>query len=201
MTDSESQPSRFELQLVALMPRLQVWAYRRTGDSEAANDLLQDTLVRALQARSSFAEDSNLGAWLFMIMKNLAADEARKRLRRGPHLAIDQIASALGVAPRQDVEIALRDLWSALAQLSDDQQDLLLRVAVGSESYHDLASDYGVAIGTVKSRVARARADLRGHLEAPADGSTTAPQLCERSSSTYRASARPLSRRPRSSEP
>ncbi len=169
MTDRQPYEGRFELALLDLMPRLTLWARQRTYTADAANDLLQETLLRALQGRDGFVEGTNLGAWLYMIMRNLAADEGRRRARRGPHLAIDDNASLLGEPPRQDHDLALRDLQRAFAELPAAQQELLLRIAAGGERYLDLAEAYGVAIGTVKSRVARARANLRRRLD-PADG-------------------------------
>ncbi|SMF14076.1 RNA polymerase sigma-70 factor, ECF subfamily [Tistlia consotensis] len=168
MTERHERTNGFELALLELMPLLHVWARRRTGSADAAGDLLQDTLLRALQARDGFSPGTNLRAWLFMIMRNLAADEGRRRTRRGPHLSLELAVLALGVAPRQDSELALRDLNRAFARLTDEQQDLLLRVAVGDETYLDLATAYGIAVGTVKSRVARARASLRRQMDEPA---------------------------------
>lgn len=168
MTERHERKNGFELALVELMPLLHLWARRRTNSPDAAGDLLQDTLLRALQARDGFAAGTNLRAWLFMIMRNLAADDGRRRSRRGPHVSLEQSMLTLGVAPRQDSELALRDLGRAFSRLSDEQQDLLLRVAVGDETYLDLAEAYGIAVGTVKSRVARARASLRRQLGEPA---------------------------------
>lgn len=170
MSRPQRRPNRFELDLLDLMPLLQVWARRRTHSPDAASDLLQDTLVRALQARDGFSDGTNLRAWLFMIMRNLAADDGRRRSRRGPHLPLEETTPHLAVQPRQDSDLALRDLERAFSRLSREQQELLLRVAGGGESYLELAETYGIAIGTVKSRVARARDRLRGQMQRLQDG-------------------------------
>lgn len=165
MDHPHRRPNHFELDLLELMPLLQGWARRRTQSADAANDLLQDTLVRALQARNGFSDGTNLRAWLFMIMRNLAADEGRRRTRRGPHLPLEETTLPLSVRPRQDSDLAMRDLQRAFSGLTEEQQELLLRVAAGDETYLELAETYGIAIGTVKSRVARARDRLRGRMQ------------------------------------
>ncbi|BEV46681.1 sigma-70 family RNA polymerase sigma factor [Afipia carboxidovorans] len=142
-----------------MIPALRRYARALTHDREAADDLVQDTLVRALRAEKLFL-GGDLRAWLYTILTNLNRNR-RRSLARRPVLAEyhDDAPEPSGT------EAEGRDIARALATLPDDQRSALLLVALEGLSYRDVAEIQGVPIGTVMSRLARARAQIRSVLD------------------------------------
>lgn len=155
----------FELSLTQLIPELRAYGRRTTGSADVANDLVQDTLVRALEKRATFQPGTNLRAWTFTIFRNLARDRGRWISRHGPHFSLEPEDLPMPSRPTQEDRLAYRDFAQAFERLTQQQRWILLRVGPDGESYETVARRLGVAVGTVKSRVSRARAHLR-HLEA-----------------------------------
>jgi RNA polymerase sigma-70 factor (ECF subfamily) len=146
--------------LEPLIPALRRFARALARDAEAANDLVQDTLVRALRAEHLF-HGGDLRTWLFTILLNL--DRNRRRgLSRRPVLAVIEDVDPAG-APGSDG--SGRDIERGLAMLPSEQREVLLLVSLEGLSYREAAEVQGVPIGTVMSRLSRARTALRAHLE------------------------------------
>ena len=146
--------------LEPLIPALRRFARALARDTEIADDLVQDTLVRALRAEHLF-HGGNLRTWLFTILLNL--DRNRRRgLARRPILAVIEDSDPPGL-PGSDG--SSRDIARGLAMLPPEQREVLLLVALEGMSYHEAAEIQGVPIGTVMSRLSRARAALRTHLD------------------------------------
>lgn len=150
--------------LEPLIPALRRFAYALVRDHDAADDLVQDTLERALSRWTLRRPDGDLRAWLFTILHNLHVSGLRQRLRRGPHLDLDK-APPPGVAATQESGLAMQDVLAALDQLPEEQRSLLLLVGVEDLSYDDAAKVMGVPTGTVMSRLSRGRQRLRNILE------------------------------------
>lgn len=150
--------------LEAQIPALRRYAYALLRDHDAADDLVQDCLERALSRWVLRRPDADLRPWLFAILRNLHVDGHRGRRRRGPHLAYDD-SHAQPIAPDQDDALGLRDALAALDQLPEDQKSLLLLVGVEDLSYEEAARVLGIPIGTVMSRLSRGRRRLRALLE------------------------------------
>ena len=149
----------FERQLVVLAPRLRRHARGLTGDTALADDLVQDTLVRALRSEKLFL-GGDLRAWLYTILTNLNRNRRRSLARQPAMMELhDTTADASGT------EAESRDISRALATLAQDQRAVLLLVVLEGLSYRDVADIQGVPIGTVMSRLARARAHVRAMLE------------------------------------
>ncbi len=147
------------------IPGLKRYAWALLRSDEAADDLVQDTLERAISRWRLRRHDGDLRAWLFAIQRNLFLDGIRQRARRGHHVgaeALDDIASGDGL---QDAALGARDVLGSLDLLPEDQRSVLLLVAVEDLSYADAARVLGVPIGTVMSRLSRAREKMRGYLE------------------------------------
>lgn len=143
----------------AIIPRLRRYARALTGDSVRADDLVQDTLERAWAKLHLWEDGSDLRAWLFAIMHNVFVNGVRvKRLDIAP---LDERAYAIPAPALDDGELGLRDLESALSQLSPEQREVLLLVVLEEMRYEDVASALGVPVGTVMSRLFRARERLR----------------------------------------
>ncbi len=153
-----------EALLEPLIPALRRYAYALLRDHDAADDLVQDTLERALSRWALRRSDGDLRAWLFTIQRNLHVSALRQDRRRGPHVELDESTTPSSAAP-QESGGEVQDILAALDQLPEEQKSLLLLVGVEDLSYDDAAKVMGVPIGTVMSRLSRGRQRLRGLLE------------------------------------
>jgi RNA polymerase sigma-70 factor (ECF subfamily) len=142
--------------LVAAIPNLRAFAITLTGDHTRANDLVQETLLKAWANRDKFEAGTHFKAWLFTILRNTYFSEIRKR-RREVQDVDGQAAAQLVSLPEQQGHLELADFRKALALLSSDQREALLLIGAEGFSYEEAAQISGCAIGTVKSRVNRAR--------------------------------------------
>jgi RNA polymerase sigma-70 factor (ECF subfamily) len=145
--------------LLAAVPSLRAFAISLTNDFTRADDLVQDTLLRALANIDRFERGTNLNAWLFTILRNLFHSEYRKR-KREVEDADGSYAARLTVQPEQGARLDLEDFRTALMQLPLDQREALILVGAEGMSYEDAAAVCHVAVGTIKSRVNRARTRL-----------------------------------------
>jgi len=149
--------------LLAAVPSLRAFAISLSGQVDRADDLVQDTLLRALSNLHRFEPGTNLNAWLFTILRNLFHSEYRKR-RREIEDPDGSYAGRLKVHPEQGSHLDFEDFRSALAKLPSDQREALLLVGASGFSYEEAAHICGCAVGTIKSRVNRARLRLAGLL-------------------------------------
>lgn len=149
------------MKLIEMIPELRSYSRRSTGSADVANDLVQDTLVRALEKRHTFQAGTNQRAWVFTILRNLAKDRGRQITRRGPHFAVDEEDTSLTSEATQERRLAHEDFRRAFERLPQQQRWILMKVGPDGESYDSVARSLGIAVGTVKSRVSRARANLR----------------------------------------
>jgi RNA polymerase sigma-70 factor (ECF subfamily) len=157
--------------IVAEIPRLRRYAHALLGETHRADDLVQDTLERALSRWRLWlplGEQATPRAWLFAIMHNLFVNQlkAGKAIEFRP----DDELPELPTRPTQDDALALRDLTRALDTLSADQREILLLIGLEELSYQDTARVLGVPLGTVMSRLSRARARLRAVLDEEVGG-------------------------------
>lgn len=153
----------FKQDLVALLPNLRAFSRSLCGNSDWADDLVQEAVVRAWANRTSFQEGTNLKAWLFTILRNHFYSELRKK-RRSLELQNEAAALEAGVRAEQPSKLHLNDLVRELGRLTADQREALILVSVNGFSYEEAAEICGCAVGTVKSRVARARRELEVRL-------------------------------------
>jgi RNA polymerase sigma-70 factor, ECF subfamily len=149
--------------LVAEMGSLRAFAVSLCGDKERADDLVQETLFKAWNHLDSFKEGTNLKAWLFTILRNTYFSERRKR-RREVEDADGSYAARLATQPAQHGHMDMQDFRAALTKLPDDQREALVLVGAAGFSYEEAAEISGCAVGTIKSRVNRARNRLAGML-------------------------------------
>jgi len=150
--------------MVALVPQLHSFARSLCRDGVRADDLVQEALLRAFDNLHRFTPGTNLKAWLFTIVRNEHYSQLRRRKFEAPPLEGDLIPEP-SVPPDHDGELELRDLNRALAVLSPGQRTALILVSASGMSYEEAAEACGCAIGTIKSRVARARDTLTQLLE------------------------------------
>jgi RNA polymerase sigma factor (sigma-70 family) len=150
--------------LVGHIPDLRRYARSLTGDAWAADDLVQDTLERACERWQLWAAGSDLRAWLFTLMHNLFIDGARRAVRQAAHrVDVEAVENEL-VAPAGVPDQAL-DLQRCLLRLPPEQREVLLLVTLQDLGYQEAARITGVPVGTVMSRLSRARARLRELME------------------------------------
>jgi RNA polymerase sigma-70 factor (ECF subfamily) len=150
----------FAQNVEATIPALRRYARALTRDSDIADDLVQDTLVRALRSEHLFQGDE-VRSWLYTILTNLNRNRLRSLARRPPMSSIDENDAPDLAGP----EAGGRDIERALALLVEDQRNALLLVVLEGLSYREVAEVQGVPIGTVMSRLARARVQIKNYLE------------------------------------
>lgn len=149
----------FRNDLIGCIPPLRAFAVSLTGNADRADDLVQEALLKAWANRGSFEPGTRLKAWLFTILRNEFYTVFRKR-KREVEDAGGMIATSVGIHPGQDSHMDLTDMQAALGKLPVDQREALLLVSASDMSYEEAAVICGVAVGTIKSRVNRARARL-----------------------------------------
>lgn len=131
---------------------------RDRGDSD---DLVQETLARALSRADRFQPGTNLRAWLFTIMHNLHVNQVRQSAARPPEVPVDDALGQLVSAPQQEARVQLHEMSAALALLPEEQRQVLLLIAMEGLKYEEVAQILGVPVGTVMSRLSRARHAMR----------------------------------------
>ncbi len=142
--------------LLAAVPRLRAFAISLSGNVDRADDLVQETMLRALANIDSFEPGTNLLAWLFTILRNLFLSEYRKR-RREVEDPDGAFADTLTSQPEQTGRIEFLEFHNAMAKLPPEQREALILIAAAGFSHEEAASICKCAVGTIKSRVNRAR--------------------------------------------
>jgi RNA polymerase sigma-70 factor (ECF subfamily) len=150
--------------MLAAIPKLRAFAISLSGNVDRADDLVQETILRALHNIDSFQPGTNMQAWLFTILRNLFRSEYRKR-RREVEDVDGRYAETLVSQPAQSSHLEYNELRAALTKLPDDQREALILVGASGFSYEEAAAICGCAIGTIKSRVNRARIRLAAEME------------------------------------
>lgn len=159
LTDKE-----FQKALTDVAPHLRAFARGLCGCRDRADDLVQEALLRAWSARARFCAGTNFKAWTFTILRNAFYSEARRARFTGEY--DEGVAERVLRAPAsQESAVELSDVMRALQGVPDSYREALMLVAVGSLTYEEIADICGIALGTVKSRICRARAMLSHALE------------------------------------
>jgi RNA polymerase sigma-70 factor (ECF subfamily) len=154
--------SRIGEQLVAFLPNLRRFAISLTRSRDAADDLVQAACERALAGAERFEPGTRFDAWMFRILRNLWIDQARRRKTAGIQEDISDRTDLVGSEGAREMEsrLTLESVSSAIMQLADDQREVLLLVCVEGLSYRETADVLDIPIGTVMSRLARARKNI-----------------------------------------
>jgi RNA polymerase sigma-70 factor (ECF subfamily) len=149
----------FPNDVIALIPMMRAYAMSLTRSRPEADDLVQDTLVRAWRFRQAYQPGTNLKAWLYKILRNIFYSNRARR----PIVVQDvdgRLAAQLACTPDQEWQVQFGELLRSLDQLTPDTRDALLLIVVAGLSYEEAAEVCSCAVGTVKSRVSRARCRL-----------------------------------------
>jgi RNA polymerase sigma-70 factor (ECF subfamily) len=167
MSHMSHAPAAHALMLRSL-PHLRAFAISLTGDVTRADDLVQEALLRGLSNLNRFEPGTNMQAWLFTILRNLFHTEFRKR-RREIEDVDGAISARVPVLPEQEGHVAMGELQAALAKLSPEHREALVLIGAQGLSYEETARICGTHVGTIKSRMNRARARLAELMGVTAD--------------------------------
>ncbi len=159
MADRDNHAPQARDQLITLLPRLRRFCMAIAKSADAGDDLLQATVERALTRIDQYQEGTRLDSWLFRIAQNIHIDELRSKARRGVSVDIDDVPNIVGNDGVQIVEgrSDLAKARDAMATLPDDQRALMALIVIDGQSYKQAAEILDIPIGTVMSRLARAR--------------------------------------------
>lgn len=146
-------------EIVTHLPALRAFALSLTRNGASADDLVQDSIVKAWRNIDKFAAGTNMRAWLFTILRNTYYSD-RRRAKREVADPDGVFAGQLASKPDHDGRLAMRDFFTAFAQLPDEQREALVLVGASGFAYEEAAETCGVAVGTIKSRVNRGRKRL-----------------------------------------
>lgn len=184
MSDSKRTPAEladFKRELTEVIPHLRAFARGLCGRPDMADDLVQEAMLKAWAAQERFEPGTSMRAWTFVILRNAYLTDMRRNRFRGEY--DENVAERILTAPAgQEEPIHLSDMHRALLTLPPERREALLLVGAGGFSYEEAASICGCAVGTIKSRVGRARATLNAMME---DGSI--PQRSTNDKSAHRA--------------
>ena len=158
---SKSTVTSFALEVAALRPRLESYALRLTQNAVAADDLVQETIVRGIENIHRWRPGTDLRAWLFTILHNQYVSDVRRALRHRTLVRSTYAARSAACPPRQVERLHLRDLERALARLPAGQRSVVLLIGLEGRPYETVATLLGIPVGTVRSRLSRGRLRLR----------------------------------------
>jgi RNA polymerase sigma-70 factor, ECF subfamily len=153
--------SDFGCQIEQEIPRLRRYARALTRDATRADDLVQSCLMRALAKSHLWQPGTDLRAWLFTILHNQHVNDVRRGLGEGSVVPIDDDVLSLTMPAAQHASLELRDLDRAMAQLAEEQRQVLLLVGLEGMRYDEAAAVLQIPVGTIRSRLSRGRAELR----------------------------------------
>jgi RNA polymerase sigma-70 factor (ECF subfamily) len=156
--------SKFGVDLEVHIASLRRYARALMRNSADAEDLVQVALTRAVARADSFQAGTNLRAWLFTILHNVHVNQVRSKAARPQEVDVDDVESKLVSPPRQEERVELREMMRAVDELPEEQRKVLLLVALEGLKYDEVADMLGVPIGTVMSRLSRAREAVRAKL-------------------------------------
>lgn len=159
MTNRDSAAADPRDEIVDHLPAMRAFALSLTRNGSQADDLVQDALVKAWKNIASFQAGTNMRAWLFTILRNTFYSDRRKQ-KREVQDTDGTFAATLSEKPQHDGRLAMADFETAFAQLNAEQREALVLVGASGFSYEEAAETCGVAVGTIKSRVNRARKQL-----------------------------------------
>lgn len=159
MTVDSAIGEDFKTELLNLIPEMRAFAYSLCGNPHRADDLVQETLVKAWSHHSSFKPGTNMRAWLFTILRNEFYSQLRKTRREVEDID-GTYSSRLSTPPSQESHIEMDEMKVALGKLPEDQREAIILVGASGLSYEEAAEICGTAVGTMKSRVSRARTRL-----------------------------------------
>ena len=171
----KANPPDLKDEMLATIPSLRAFAFSLCGNGDRADDLVQETLMKAWINQASFTQGTSMSAWLFTILRNVFYSEYRKR-RREVEDAEGTMAARLVSVPEQNGHMDLQDLRTALQKLPPEQREALILVGGSGFAYEEAAQICGCALGTLKSRVNRARTAIAALMSIETTGDVGRPE-------------------------
>jgi RNA polymerase sigma-70 factor (ECF subfamily) len=169
------RPGIFANDLIAHLPALRRYATGLAGRAAEADDLVQDCIERALRRQDGLQQRDRMGAWLRSILHHIFIDDLRRRRLGGTMVDVRDLEDDLALSTPPADRAGMGDFYAAVMRLSLEHRQILLLVGVEGLSYREVAAELGVPIGTVMSRLARARERLREALDGPGAGAQIVP--------------------------
>jgi RNA polymerase sigma-70 factor (ECF subfamily) len=160
-TEPEKMSYEVYEQIEEHLPSIRRYAHALEKNPHAAEDLIQDCVERALTRHEQFQAGTNLRTWLFTIMHNLQCDRKRKDVRRGVHVPLEEWSDGASTPGKQTDNLEMRDFRRAFGKLDPRDQQIMILIGMEGMSYEETAEVLEVKVGTVKSRLFRARERLR----------------------------------------
>ena len=160
-----SHQDEFTIALMAQLPALRRYAMALVGSVAAADDLVQDCIERALRQASKLEDRKRIGGWLRSILHNLYIDDIRRIRRQGVKVDLADVENSFSVVTPSRDHAAVIDLQRAMASMTFEHRQILLLVGLEGLNYREVADELAVPMGTVMSRLARARERLRFEME------------------------------------
>jgi RNA polymerase sigma-70 factor, ECF subfamily len=151
----------FDRRVEAEIPCLRRYAHKLMRDHAAAEELVQECVVRGLSKQHLWREGTNLRAWLCTIMHNQYVNEIRRVVREGTTVELSEVDDQLAHPPAQDKVLELRDVRRAFTHLTDGQRDAVILIGLDGWSYERVAKAGGLPVGTIRSRLSRGRQRLK----------------------------------------
>lgn len=158
-----------QAELIATAPNLHKFALRLTRNSADADDLLQSTLLRAIEKQHLFESDTNLFSWSSKIMFNIFASGYRRRTKFETQYDPQTVLDSFATEPTQETACDLKQVAAAMAHLSPEHREILTLVCIEGVRYEEAGERLGIPVGTVRSRLSRARDSLQKLMDTPMD--------------------------------
>ncbi len=162
--------SELPREMESLIPQLRAFARKLTRDEDRADDLVQHSLERALRRLHQFQPGTNLRAWMFTILRNAHINELRRRSKWVGSMDATACEDLFPSPAGQTAHVEMNDVWRAMSNLSEQDRRILLLVGAEGHDYQEAAGILDVAVGTIRSRLSRARTRLRAALGVERDG-------------------------------
>lgn len=156
-----------QTQLITEMPKLRKFAHKLTRNTAEAEDLVQSTLLRALEKQTYFETGTDLFKWTSKIMYNLFVTDYRRKTKFETQYDPESYIDSRAVEPDQQVKMELKAVNAAMNQMSDEHREILVLVCVKGMQYQEVADMLKIPVGTVRSRLSRARSQLLSLMEGP----------------------------------
>ncbi len=158
--------SNYHQELIQHLPRLKNFAYKLTSSKEQAEDLAHDTIVKAIDKKHLFQTGTNLYSWLAKIQYNLFVSKYRRKKKFESDCDIEDIMHLRSVEAKQETNIKMQEIDQIIKSLPEDFQEILLLVCIKDYSYENVAEMLNIPVGTVRSRLFRARKEMKERLDA-----------------------------------
>lgn len=175
--------------LIEHSDRLQKFAYKLTRNQADGDDLFQATILRAIEKKHLFQEGTNLFSWTSKIMYNMFVSAYRRKVKFETQYDPESFIEKESIEANQNIQMEFKDVDRAMDELSNEHKEIIMMVCVKGMQYAEVAENLDIPVGTVRSRLSRAREQLQNALDAPADNNVSAYKIPTYNNEVIRAAA------------